>query len=61
MVFGYRDQVAIEEPMDGGRQSDTVLDDIRAAAGHRLDVGRLHFGTAAAIDDSQAVTAQRSS
>jgi hypothetical protein len=54
MILVYRNQMPVEQPVDGCRQCDAVLDNIRATGRDRLDVSSLNLGPTAAIDHAQA-------
>lgn len=52
-IVGQADEAAVEHPMRGARQGDSVLDDIRSAMLHRPDMGGIDLGAPTAIDEFQ--------
>ena len=43
VVVGHPDEVAVEEPVNGARERQAVLDDVGTAIRYRPDMGGLHL------------------
>lgn len=54
VVVRQCDEMAVKQPMHGSRKSQPVLDNVWTAFTDPPNMGSLHFGAAAAIDDAQS-------